>query len=406
MYKISKRVIKTEGAKRACLLTLLTALLLSLWFIGGQVPFTYAAGVGGDAQLAQIIINNHDGSPASNAIVQIHIIPQQGLGQGQVAEPLAGVGKTDATGRVIASITPPALTNATLVSPKKFVNYEMMVVASDGTLEVDYNFTRYYGNEAPQAQMVTKISAMHLKARTAFTGTINPANGTVQMTNGQTLPMSHSASPQKGGGCISTSWNNTGRSWVNWTVVGELHSVPGFKATFIYGQTADSQISIGETFNAKQTWTGNGNGSITIGNSSGATITIVQQNKWGHQIQTLFTYAEQQFVCYPGGGTPTYRVVPTQWDGGVNYGADVSGSDNHRNSYGSPYYPGNQFTRSSNALYTYNAAINLGFVQLSAKSGASTNTQLNWNNIGSKTLYLYGNNSYPTSSTIIYSSQN
>ena len=335
-----------------------------------------------DPQLAQLTINNSDGTAMMGATVQIRIVPQKGFSGNQVVEPLVGLGKTDTNGHVIASITPPTITDSILVSPRGFVNYELMIVGSNGALLVDHYFTRYYGNDPNLARESSAFPA-YLKA--------NGMGG---------------VSPDRGGSyCF---WGGPLQSWVQWTVIGELHTVTGFNATFSYGQTADSNISVGETFNSGQSWSGSGNGTLNAGNSQGSTVGLTEQlnGTWGHQLQSQFTYVKENWLCIPGGSTSTYRVIVSQWDGGFQIGNDESGFDNHRNQYWNSYSSNSSFNRDTNTLYTYGAGVTLGFVTLSAQSGASIDVQLGWSNSGSSTRYLYGNNNYPPYSLLIYASLN
>lgn len=355
------------------------ALMVILALSAALTPFAHAA-TNIDLQLAQVTITNQDGTLMIGAPVQIRVVPQKGSTGPQVIEPLAGEGRTDTSGHVIVAITPPAITDSTLVSPKGFVNYELMIVRINGALLVDHYFTRYYGND-PNLARESSVFPQYLRANQV--GSTGPDRG--------------------GQNCF---WAAPIQSWVQWTVIGELHTVTGLIGKFTYGQTANTNVSVGETFNGGQSWSGSGNGTLNAGNSLGATVGITEQlnGTWGHQLQSQFTYVKENWYCVPGGPTSTYRVIVSQWDGGFQIGNDESSFDNRRNQYWNSYPPNTSFSRSSNTLYTYGFGVTLGFVTLSAQSGASVNVVLSWNNTGSSTRYLYGNNGYPPYSLLIYAS--
>jgi hypothetical protein len=341
---------------------------------------------GSDPQLAQIIVQDRNGKPMKGAIAQVLVIPQNMAASAQTTEPVVGTGTIDAQGRVIVSLTPPARTDATLASKDGHVNYELMVTDGRGSLLADYYFPRYYGSDANIAREMPALSNTHLTAPTALAGALPTASPTI-------------------GQIQYCTWNTVSQTDA-YTVVGELHVVQDLSGIFTYGRTSDSTIGIAISSNGGGNWSLSG--SVSITNSSGYLISQhAQAPNWGHQIKTEFHYLKQQSRCLYGGWTQNFRIIASQWDGGTVIGNDVSSWDNHPNQWKSPVPVGNGVERVSGAAYNYGGAVCVFGACLNATSGFSATVKLTWSNTSQTTTrYLYGNNGYPTTATIIYASLN
>jgi hypothetical protein len=89
----------------------------------------------------------------------------------------------------------------------------------------------------------------------------------------------------------------------------------------------------------------------------------------------------------------------------MQIGNDVSSWDNRPNQWKQSYPGQSQFGRTSGTAYNYSAAVCVFSVCLNASSGFSTTVELHWTNTSQTTTrYLYGNNGFPTTATIIYAS--
>lgn len=391
MQRLRIRVISYRAARAiivaATLLLLPLASLTSVVQAAAASPAISAIPAGSDPQLAQMIVQDSNGTPMKGAIAQVLVVPQNMAANPQTTELVAGTGTIDAQGRVIASITPPVMTNAVLASQDGHVNYELRVTDGRGNLLADYYFPRYYGSDANIAREIPTLSNTHLTSPRLAS----------------TLPAT-SAAPAIGPDCGQAG------SWITqsetdaYTVVGELHTVTDLSGTFSYGRTANSSIGVGVSSDGGGTWSVSGTAAVS--NTLGATV--LQGNQaanWGKQLKTQFHYLKQRFYCVAW--TSYYRVIASQWDGGMQIGNDVSSGDNHPNQWKQPYPGQSQFTRSSGSAYNYSGAVCVLGVCLNASSGFSTNVELHWTNTSQTTTrYLYGNNGYPTVSTIINASLN
>jgi hypothetical protein len=387
IHAISRRLVRASIAA-AMLFFLPLASLTTVALAATASPAISALPAGSDPQLAQIIVQDNKGAPMTGAIARVLVVPQNMAANPQITEPVAGTGTIDTQGRVIASITPPAMTNAALASKDGHVNYELRVTDRQGNLLADYYFSRYYGSDPNLARETPTLSQTLLTSPRLAS----------------TLPAA-SAVPQGPGPNCGTSG-----SWVTqsetdaYTVVGELHTVTDLSGSFSYGQTADSSIGVGASSDGGSTWSVSG--SVSINNTSGAKV--IQGNQaasWGKQLKTEFHYLKQRFYCIVW--TSYYRVVASQWDGGMQIGNDVSSGDNHPNQWKTSVPGQDQFLRSSNTAYNYSGAVCVFGVCLNARSGFSINVELHWTNTSQTTTrYLYGNNGYPTVSTIINASLN
>ncbi len=385
IHAISRRLVRASIAA-VMLLFLPLASLTSVALAATASPATSALPTGSDPQLAQIIVQDSKGAPMKGAIAQVLVVPQNMEASSQTTEPIAGTGTVDAQGRVIATITPPARTNAALASKDGHVNYELRVTDRQGTLLADYYFPRYYGSDPNVARETptlshTLLTSPRLASTLAAAGTVPQGPGPNCGTSGSWVTQSETDA---------------------YTVVGELHTVTDLSGTFSYGQTADSTIGVGASSDGGSTWSVSG--SVSINNSSGGTVTQGNQAaNWGKQLKTEFHYLKQRFYCIVW--TSYYRVIASRWDGSMQIGNDVSSWDNHRNQYWNSVLGRGTFTRSTNTAYNYSGAVCVFGVCLNATSGFSTNVVLHWTNTSqSTTRYVYGNNDYPPYSTIIYAS--
>jgi len=188
------------------------------------------------------------------------------------------------------------------------------------------------------------------------------------------------------------------------TTVGEIHTHGKFvRDTVTYGQTADSNISVGVSPNGSR-WSFNG--TYHVGNTNGATVSWSKAGPYGHRVQSNFDYAEYEWV--PLGICGGYEIDPLRWGGSATYGSDNSGYDGRCGStyaaYAQEYGPGTSFRRSTNRYVTFSfAATAFGVAGFTAQSGASADVTMAWTfdqRRGTRTLC--GNNAYPTLSARIF----
>jgi hypothetical protein len=335
-----------------------------------------------DLQLAQIIVQDSTGQPMTGALVQVLVVPQDLAASDQAVEPVVGTGTIDAQGHVSTSLTPPALTDTTLVSNVGYVNYELQVTDYQGNLLADYYFARYYGTNPAIADELPPLSTTVLTS--------------------PTLASTLSGTPPNWG-CCPCSWRTVSQTDA-FTVVGELHVVSDLSGTFTYATTANTTIGVAFSSNGGSSWSLSGDVSIT--NSISASASLKESGNWGHQLKSEFHYVKERQWC-PYAWTSNYRVLATDWDGGYQIGLDESGWDNHPNKYTSPYPAGSSFTRNNGSGFNYGGAVCVFGACLNAKTDFTRTITLSWTNTStSTTRYLYGNDGFPTKSTIIYASLN
>ena len=196
----------------------------------------------------------------------------------------------------------------------------------------------------------------------------------------------------------------------SWTTammkVGEMHNATDSTVTFTYGQSADSSVEVAYSTSGTGGWSADGTAQVS--NSTGASQTITRNSsQWsneGWQLTSKFTFAKTEYIGENAcAGRVYYLISATQWDGGWGFGNDVSSMDGHPNQYTDPFGPGQTFTKSTATAWTYSAAVSAFGVTLSAVSGYSQYVKIEWWFAG-YTQYLYGNNTYPTYSQIVYAS--
>lgn len=345
---------------------------------------------GTDLAFAQIQFVDSNGAPLAGTQIQVRRIPfgNQPVGK-PIVEPIVGTGTTDASGHMLVKMAAPTV--ALLHAQDDVVNYEIDLVGASG-LPVTVLYTgRYYGPDKNRQARFSKNLAQLAEIRLTADQS--------QLFHSPTVPGTHAkASP------------NCDLVWVvvadsdAYTTVGELHDVPNFSyASFSYGQVADSSIGVGWSTNGGSTWGLNGTIDISNSNQVKVTKSVPGTGNWyGYHQDALFHYQKsRQWYCVDW--TNTYRILATQWDGGMQQGAYEGNYDNVPNQYTIKVDTYSTWQRISNNAATYSGGVTVWGARLSAQSGYSASVEAMWQTQSQKG-YLYGNNTWPSSSGWIYAS--
>jgi hypothetical protein len=188
------------------------------------------------------------------------------------------------------------------------------------------------------------------------------------------------------------------------TVVGELHTPADSSATFTYGQSADSDVSVGVSADGVH-WSLSGTEHVGTSRSNSFTAPLGASS--GRLITSGFEYTSGTWKWSIVGGLcgNKYSVRPGTWDGGGNFGADVSSLDNHckagtKNTQ--DLGPGYTWSTGTEAAHTFDGGVSVFGVGLGVRSGFSRNVQAHWVMGRSAHHYLCGSDGPTTTASRIY----
>jgi hypothetical protein len=193
------------------------------------------------------------------------------------------------------------------------------------------------------------------------------------------------------------------------TVVGEMHTANGIDSAhtyFAYGNTADSSLDVG--IDSGSGW--NVSGSVHISNGSGHTNaeTWPIGDQFGYKMRSGFLHQKWQYY----GCATYYEVKTSKWT--LNPDGLVPGSepadyvhnlDNNckNNPYYARFYPGQSWSRSSNAFTHFTLGFSVWGFEGGTQSGASTYVQIHYKwNSASSVYYLCGNDDYIANAHRVY----
>jgi hypothetical protein len=196
----------------------------------------------------------------------------------------------------------------------------------------------------------------------------------------------------------------------------EFHNAGNSDARWTYGQSADSDIESGIDYS------GNGGWEIGatrhVGTARSATVYRAytggtKANNFGN---SAFEFVDGHYQATWGIGTTCYGTSipvntktknPVEWVGGVGsntaagsefIGCDQAPQSDHRTSY--PV--GSGFSRTENSAAKITAAVDIGPINVGAKSGFSTYMDSRWDSKRGHGIWLCGTNYYPTTAGVIH----
>ncbi len=197
-------------------------------------------------------------------------------------------------------------------------------------------------------------------------------------------------------------------------VIGEAHVWKDQAMTWTYGERADSDVGVGYSTDGVH-WSLSGSVHVSNRRATEITDTISNlgdgQGNFGRRYRSEFHFVKERKrrVCL-GRSTTVYRVKATRWNGGFDYYDDVKDLNGHCGDryksnavYFAPATGNGTFSRSSEDLKTYTAAVTVFGVVLSGQTGASSSSSQSWR-FGRQfaRYYLCGDTGKPTVSERIF----
>lgn len=297
--------------------------------------------------------------------------------------------RTDDVGNYTLAGVPTAEMRASAAANDGWLNFDLIISTGqsikiesvsrhwDGTAWTDYAGQRPGQSPTDRREV--------LFAKDSTTGARNfaaaPANATIE-----------------GAAFAPTCPPYTSSTTSKWTNVIEFHNSADSDGRWEYGQTADSDIEVGLSYNNGASFSSNG--TVHIGNSSGARIFGTSSANYGRYVATMFNYAQGYYGCIPN----SRFIRATGWNGGTQATYDVTiydCQDTPQSNYRVRYEKNTGFTKNSARAFTFTIGATIGNFTAKATSGYSTNVDMSWTftrNWG----YLCGNNDYPTRAQIVY----
>jgi hypothetical protein len=319
--------------------------------------------------------------------------------QGQSGSNPAFTSRTNAKGSDAISIS----LSRTMMSMAQrnggYLNFDL-VIARNNQSPLTYAFTRYVGSDSGNTGSGTSV---HNSLVGSETSVILQSGRRPRVDSVEDPTISNfqsSAVPNSG---ICDYVKGTTSTSTAWMTIGEMHNAKDSTATFTYGQTADSTVEVGYSPTGSS-WTSDGTSQVsnTVSSSESLTRNSSQWYDQGWQLTSLFTFTKTEYIGENAcAGRVYYLLSASQWDGGFGFGRDESSQDGVPNKWTTPFPAGSEFQTSTAKAYTYSAAVSVFGATLSATSGYSTFVGIQWTFSGF-TQYLYGNDGYPPSASIIY----
>lgn len=267
-------------------------------------------------------------------------------------------------------------------------NVNLSVQSSAGGVEHTFNLVRHVTGGVSALSAGAAPSA----SDGATTIALRPVPGStasapVSKSSAAATPAQPNATPPCGWLVVST----VGARWVQ---VGEAYTTLSTTAGFTYKSGASSSIGVGVSASGgKGTFSASGTSSVS------STVTIgmpAVSGIAGRLWKTQFVFTKYGYNC-AGGPVTQYMVKATSFAGGSTYSA-TSGAPSA--TYCTTYASGSHYTKDSAAAQNFSAgaalAGDLG-INLSAQTGFSTNTSLNYTFAATK--QLCGTNAYPPSAS-------
>ena len=344
------------------------------------------------------------GAPMAHATVMLFGKPPQS-GRGlPVAE-----ARTNAQGNVYLMYTPAASIMHAARANNGQANFTVVVSIPHHSPDVYTLSQNLWGNPqvlATTAPAITlqpqgKTAPWMTDRKTLVALQTSSKNNLLSQSVQSPTPM-HTVSPQAYCGYVQSIDGST----ISWTKVGELHNSGDASARFSYGRTADSTIGVGYSTGSTGPWSLDGTAGVSNTNSVTETqhVPTGQWPNQGYQLLSKFSYERIYFQSACGDNVnfpPYYLVKPTAWDGSMITGQNVSTEPSPNSQYVDAQGPNTGFVRNSGTAFDYRNAFNAFGASLTAQSGFSTNVQEQWH-FYNYTQYLWGNNGFPTVSSIIY----
>jgi hypothetical protein len=182
-------------------------------------------------------------------------------------------------------------------------------------------------------------------------------------------------------------------------IVGNMHTGTNMTGWFSYGRKADTDFGVGFSRDGSQ-WSVTGSAHVATTNSAAVRWDV--GSEFGYRLLSNFAFQKTKTVCLGFAAVPpTYKIKVKRWNGGAVIGDNVHYLDHKCLTTYSAYKvqqgPNTTFDRTSSSAVNYSAGVTIFGIQLSAKSGYSTDVAAHWAMGGRFTAYwLCGTDGPPT----------
>ena len=351
-------------------------------------------------------VRDASGNPIPDAFVAVRLWGDDtNTAVGEAANILnLAIGTTDDSGFFRVEVSDPALLGpfvAETIRTGGFANLQLEAQAGD------LYFTTFYSigpNGESEARWSRPIDGMTRKPLRPRVITLAPgATGVTRLDSAfegylGRIPLgATSRGPSPRPPCLT--WVLQQNLTPVWGPIGEMHRWGAALPTtsFEYGATANSDIDVGFSSNSGSTW--GINGSVHVGNSSGAAVsTAVTQSQTytGYKPEGEFRRAEYAQVC-----TFNKKRQATTWvTGSIRRGNAVSGldglCDTTYSAYAFHFSPSTTSARrNTGTAQKWSQSFSLGPIFVGMRSGFATNADIlfDFTNNSNQNKWLCGNNS-------------
>ncbi len=213
------------------------------------------------------------------------------------------------------------------------------------------------------------------------------------------------------GGTVPCSFITTGTG-KKMAKLAWFHNTSDFDSSWEYGESADTDVSVGIDYNGDGGWTTSG--TAHSGNDFGSKIGNSATGDYHNYPTSYFKYIQGYYKPYGQGdycdnGIPvwTKKVTVRGWAGGVNEkaGAFKDCSDSPRKEHRVWMSKGSFFEKTSTNARSISGAVSFSFIQLGGQSGFSSYLQLHWK-AAQGGGYICGYSDYPAGTPGIIYTQN
>jgi len=364
--------------------SLTVAMLLAL------LPSVAAAAAGTEASVP-VVVTDERGEPLAGA----RVIASPAWSSEKASRAHGGRRKsrtiaTDRTGRGVVNVRLTRDERESVRDNNGWLNLTLVVLDSAGHPASIVATTRYLGRDADQLRQARR----------------EDNQGEIRMKR----PRAFAAQ----GTAVTAAYVSCTYYWEDYsyplayTQIGELHRHRDTTtAKFTYGETADSNIEVGASWNSEASWSISG--AFHVGNSLGNSVAAnATSDNYHWALRSQFRYGKSRLYkdCLGGPNhvwTGSSEIGVMEWTGGGMTLANTLTQPTRNSAYSQNYGKGTEFHRTTKTLTKWAASVSISGATLGAQSGASTEVRIDYV-FGSRyvTHYLYGNDGLPSVSSRVF----
>lgn len=360
-------------------------------------------------------------SPVADAPVTVSWIP--GLDSARPGDELqiqsVGVTQTDGTGGYSIDVKPTAAMKRAAAKNDGWINFDVGVVDSSAGKAQTTIVQRRLVNGNWRAPNLNAQQAGPASRTAKRTVDVDATGATTDLVLTEASPDiapgavnggDQGVSGRAGAAYCSFIVDARPQRYVN---VVEFHNAGNSDARWAYGRTADSDIDGGADYSGDGGWVVSG--TLHISNSNSASVFRDYYGVANNYGSTKFEFIDGHYQPYGAGSVCTGSSIPVNtkvknpisWYGGVSSntgsGSGFVGCDQLPQSANRIKLPVNAgFTRNTSAAAKIGAAVDLGPINVGARSGYSTNMDSSWTAKRGRGIWLCGTNSAPTTAGVIH----